>query len=90
MDPATQPAFGHRGQIADCVILVIAAAACDSILGDNTGYCLGRKLGYPLLLKHSPAIGLTEARIKLGLSLGVGQGHRRRLGMVCDGIRAFG
>jgi membrane protein DedA with SNARE-associated domain len=46
--------------------LAIGAAACGSILGDNAGYWLGRTLGYPLLLKHGPAIGLNKARIKLG------------------------
>jgi membrane protein DedA with SNARE-associated domain len=46
--------------------LVIAAAVCGSILGDNTGYWLGRTLGYRLLLKRGPVIGLNEARLKLG------------------------
>jgi len=48
------------------VALVITAAACGSILGDNAGYWLGRTVGYTVLLRHGAVIGLSEARLKLG------------------------
>jgi len=46
--------------------LVIAAAACGAILGDNIGMWLGREVGYRLLVRYGPRIGLSERRIKLG------------------------
>lgn len=45
---------------------VIAAATIGSIIGDNMGYGLGRRYGYPLLLRHGRRIGMSERRIKLG------------------------
>jgi membrane protein DedA with SNARE-associated domain len=45
---------------------VIAAAVAGAILGDNTGFWIGREVGYRLLLRHGARIGLTERRIKLG------------------------
>lgn len=46
--------------------LVIAAAATGAMLGDNTGFWIGRSLGYRLLRRYGSYIGLTERRIKLG------------------------
>ena len=46
--------------------LIIAAAASGAILGDNIGYWIGRKIGYPLLFRYGGYVQLTEARIKLG------------------------
>jgi len=46
--------------------LVIAAAAAGAIVGDNTGFFIGRELGYRLVLRFGRYIGLTESRIKLG------------------------
>ncbi|HTZ79332.1 MAG TPA: DedA family protein [Stellaceae bacterium] len=46
--------------------LVLGAAIVGAICGDNIGYCLGRWLGYRLLLRFGHYIGLTESRIKLG------------------------
>ena len=49
--------------------LVIAAAACGAIVGDSLGFWLGRGIGFPLLHKYGRYIGVTEARLKLGLLL---------------------
>jgi len=46
--------------------LVLACAVAGAVAGDNIGYCLGRWLGYRLLLRFGQYVGLTEARIKLG------------------------
>lgn len=46
--------------------LVVATAAGGAILGDNAGYWIGRELGYPLLLRYGPKVGITEPRLKLG------------------------
>ena len=45
---------------------VVGAAIVGSIIGDNIGYSIGRRFGYPLLLKHGSKINMTEDRIKLG------------------------
>jgi membrane protein DedA with SNARE-associated domain len=44
---------------------VVGAAIAGAVLGDNAGFWLGREFGYPLLLKCSRYIGLTDTRIKL-------------------------
>ena len=46
--------------------LVIAAAAAGAILGDNTGFFIGRELGYRLMFRFGRYVGVTESRIKLG------------------------
>jgi membrane protein DedA with SNARE-associated domain len=46
--------------------LVIAAAATGAIVGDNVGYWIGHRYGYPLLLRHGRKIGVGEPRIKVG------------------------
>jgi len=45
---------------------VIAAAAAGAVIGDNIGYEIGRWVGFPLLVRHGPRIGLDERRLKLG------------------------
>jgi membrane protein DedA with SNARE-associated domain len=45
---------------------VIAAAALGAVIGDNTGYWLGRWLGYRTLNRYGHYVRLTESRIKLG------------------------
>ena len=46
--------------------LVIAAASAGAIAGDNAGFWIGRSLGFRLLRRFGPYVGLTERRIKLG------------------------
>jgi membrane protein DedA with SNARE-associated domain len=48
------------------IVLVIACAVAGAVLGDNAGFWIGRSLGYRLLRRFGPYIGLTERRIKLG------------------------
>jgi membrane protein DedA with SNARE-associated domain len=48
------------------VVGVIAAAITGAVVGDNIGYAIGRVVGFPLLVRHGPRIGLDERRIKLG------------------------
>jgi membrane protein DedA with SNARE-associated domain len=45
---------------------VIGAAAAGAIVGDTIGFFLGRKIGFPLLHKFGPRVGLSEPRLKLG------------------------
>jgi membrane protein DedA with SNARE-associated domain len=46
--------------------LVILAAACGAILGDNLGFWVGREGGYRLLRRFGRYIRLDERRLKLG------------------------
>lgn len=48
------------------ITFVIAAAAAGAIVGDNLGFWIGRKLGFPILVRFGPRIGLNEPRLKLG------------------------
>jgi undecaprenyl-diphosphatase len=50
-----------QGQID--IVALIAVAWGFAVLGDLTGYGLGRRLGRPFLLHHGPRFGLTEERI---------------------------
>jgi membrane protein DedA with SNARE-associated domain len=45
---------------------IIVAAASGAIAGDNLGYVVGRRFGFPLLLEHGRSVGLHEGRLKLG------------------------
>jgi membrane protein DedA with SNARE-associated domain len=45
------------------IALVIAAAACGAILGDNLGYLAGRKGGRPLLLRFGRYLHVDMARM---------------------------
>jgi membrane protein DedA with SNARE-associated domain len=45
---------------------VVAAAVVGAVLGDNIGYEIGRLIGFPILRRHGPRIGLDERRLKLG------------------------
>jgi membrane protein DedA with SNARE-associated domain len=45
---------------------VVAAAAAGAVIGDNIGYEIGRLIGFPILRRHGPRIGLDERRLKLG------------------------
>src|ERR1700686_3435650 len=46
--------------------LVIVAAACGAILGDNLGYWVGREGGYRLLRRYGRYVHLDERKVKLG------------------------
>lgn len=46
--------------------LIIGAAACGAILGDNLGYWVGREGGYRLLRRFGHYIHLDERKLKLG------------------------
>ncbi len=59
---ATFAGATHRLDIAS----VIGAAASGAIVGDSLGFFIGRKIGFPLLHRYGPRIGLTEPRLKLG------------------------
>src|SRR4051794_29852177 len=48
------------------ILGVIAAAAAGAVIGDNVGYEIGRFVGFRLLVRHGPRIGLDEKRLKLG------------------------
>jgi membrane protein DedA with SNARE-associated domain len=48
------------------ILMVIAWATIGAILGDNAGYLIGKRFGYPLLLRHGSLLGITTSRIKLG------------------------
>ncbi len=58
------------------IATVIGAAAAGAILGDNIGYWIGRKFGYPLVVRYGRFIRLTEPRIKLGQYLFLRYGGR--------------
>jgi len=51
------------------IILVIVAATCGAILGDNLGFWIGREGGYRLLRRYGRYIGFNERRVKVGLYL---------------------
>lgn len=46
------------------IIVLIALAWSMAVLGDLTGYLLGRRLGRPFLVRHGPRFGLGEKRIE--------------------------
>ena len=73
------------------IAAVIGAAAAGAILGDNIGYWIGRKFGYPLVVRYGRFIRLTEPRIKLGQYLFLRYGGRIVfLGRFVAEIRTFG
>jgi membrane protein DedA with SNARE-associated domain len=51
------------------IVLVIVAATCGAILGDNIGFWIGREGGYRLLRRYGRYIGFNERRVKVGLYL---------------------
>lgn len=73
------------------IATVIAAASAGAILGDNIGYWIGRKLGYPLVVRYGHFLRLTAPRIKLGQYLFLRYGGRIVfLGRFVAEIRTFG
>jgi membrane protein DedA with SNARE-associated domain len=55
---------GTRGELN--IAGVIAVGGIGAVIGDNIGYEIGRRLGFPLLVRYGPRIGLDERRLKLG------------------------
>jgi len=51
------------------IVLVIVAATCGAILGDNLGFWIGREGGYRLVRRYGRYIGFNERRVKVGLYL---------------------
>jgi membrane protein DedA with SNARE-associated domain len=73
------------------IVTLIGAAAAGAILGDNIGYWLGRKFGYPLVVRYGRFVRLSQARIKLGQYLFLRYGGRIVfLGRFVAAIRTFG
>lgn len=58
------------------IVGVIGAAVAGAIIGDNIGYWIGQEVGYRLVLRWGPYIGLTERRIKLGQYLFMRHGSK--------------
>lgn len=48
------------------IFMVIACATVGAVLGDNAGYLIGKRFGYPLLLRYGSLLRMTTPRIKLG------------------------
>ena len=48
------------------ILLVVAAGATGGIVGDNTGYWIGRTGGWRLVRRHGSKIRLDEKRLKIG------------------------
>ena len=59
------------------IVGVVAAAAAGAVIGDNIGYEIGRLIGFPLLRRRGPRIGLDGQRLRLGQYL-----FRRYGGMI--------
>jgi len=55
---------GATGQLS--IAMVIVCAAVGAIVGDNLGFLIGRRLGYPVVVRYGSLLRLTTARIKLG------------------------
>jgi len=48
------------------IVGVVAAAAAGAVIGDNIVYEIGRLVGFPVLRRYGPRIGLDEQRLRLG------------------------
>jgi membrane protein DedA with SNARE-associated domain len=48
------------------IVGVIAAASAGAVIGDNLGYEIGRLVGFPVVVRYGPRIGLHEGRLRLG------------------------
>src|SRR5471030_691836 len=48
------------------IFWIVFSAAGGAVAGDNLGYLVGRRLGFPILLRHGHKVGLTDGRLKLG------------------------
>ena len=57
------------------IILVLAAAVCGALLGDNFAYWVGREFGFRLLRRYGHYIRLNERRLKFVQYLFLRYGH---------------
>ena len=48
------------------IVFVVLAGMAGAVIGDNIGYWIGRRAGFPLLLRYGARVGLDERRLKLG------------------------
>lgn len=48
------------------ILSVVAVAASAAIVGDNIGYLIGRRIGFPLLERYGYLVKLTDARLRIG------------------------
>ena len=46
-------------------VWIVAAAASGAVVGDNIGYEIGRRLGYPALVRWGRHIGLGESKVQI-------------------------
>ena len=51
------------------IVLIIIAATCGAILGDNIGFWIGREGGYRVLRRYGRYIGFDERKLKVGIYL---------------------
>jgi membrane protein DedA with SNARE-associated domain len=51
------------------IVLVIVAATCGAIIGDNIGFLVGREGGYRVLRRFGRYIGFDERKLKVGIYL---------------------
>jgi membrane protein DedA with SNARE-associated domain len=51
------------------IALIIAAATCGAIVGDNIGFWIGREGGYRVLRRYGRYIGFDERKLKVGIYL---------------------
>jgi membrane protein DedA with SNARE-associated domain len=54
---------GHTHRLNPWLIFAVAAAA--AIIGDNIGYSIGDKGGYPLARRYGPKVRLDERKLKI-------------------------
>lgn len=48
------------------IVFIVLAATAGAVLGDNAGFWIGRRLGFPLLRQYGRFVRLDEGRLKLG------------------------
>jgi membrane protein DedA with SNARE-associated domain len=54
---------GHTHRLSPWLILAVASAA--AIIGDNIGYWIGDKGGYPLARRYGPRVRLDQRKLKI-------------------------
>src|SRR5215467_9093598 len=54
---------GHTHRLSPWLIFLVASAG--AIIGDNIGYWLGNKGGYPLARRYGPRVRLDERKLKI-------------------------